>query len=659
MEICSHHSALLSNYEVLQLLEEMREKQREQDRLDPKNTKHAENFQTIQFEVIEYLKSDQSPVDSQNATQIQSLLEGLKDYPLTKIEKLQIINMRPTSIIELHLIEEPEDRDLMGKFPEICELVKLHLPRKDKNSVSGVNFDIETVQQQQNIDNNAISDINNVGFLHNIEFAGSSSSNNIINLLGNMHDFMEFCLRQYFKTTGWNENNQYSNLCAASRALLDFKTPFGFTFTLSKMPTPLFKSSYCMNALPTLSGSIGYLLTSRPLLVDPSARVPFEEVVDRFNIYYSPQNLSNNNDDQDNRVKIKDYLLFARMYIPTTRLEALYSKRFSPNLQCVVAGISDLKYRAASHLTAELHYDAEKWCTEFSFSTEGALFGIKGLYNFTGDNGKDELEDERKPTTIVESETPHFLDRAKTDSNDYDNENAEEEVDGLKGQWSVGAEVYYGARERSGGEGRIYLLVLIDILLFELTVSTGIRYRTLPQHLNQSPLTVTYLFNPIMGHMTAAFAAQVSDDLALCPRFYFNIYSYESDLTIGCEWWQREKIIDNNSVDIKHKDEHKDEGVSDSNLVFTKPKREVLGVVKATIGTSKGVSLLWEGRYGRSLFSMGVVADLTSHSSPIRSLSIKNTFSNRILTSRIATSNNNQGLSLRWQSWLKRSVFRL
>ncbi|CAG8433833.1 9596_t:CDS:10 [Ambispora gerdemannii] len=555
-------SALLSNHEVLQLLEEMREKQREQDRLNPKNTKHAENFQTIQFEVIEYLKSDQSPVDSQSATQIQSLLDGLKEYPLTKIEKLQIINMRPTSIIELHvLIEEPEDRDLMGKFPEICELVKLHLPRKDKNHSSGVDNNIEMVLQQQNIEDN---DIDNIGFHHSVEFASSSNSNNIINSLGNMHDFMEFCLRQYFKTTGWNENNQYSNLCAASRAILDFKTPFGFTFTLSKMPTPLFKSSYCMNALPTLSGSIGYLFTSRPLLVDPSVRVPFEEVVDRFNIYYSPQNEQQNlleNDDQENRVKIKDYLLFARMYIPTTRLEALYSKRFSPNLQCVVTGISDLKYRAASHLTAELHYDAEKWCTEVSFSTEGALFGIKGLYNFTGDIEKDELEDEKKSTSIVEPETPtpHFLDRSKIDSNDYDNENVEEEVNGLKGQWSVGAEVYYGARERSGG------------------VSTGIRYRTLPQHLNQSPLTVTYLFNPIMGHMTAAFAAQVSDDLALCPRFYFNIYSYE----------------------------------------------KVLGVVKATIGTSKGVCLLWEGRYGRSLFSMGVVADLTSHSSPIRSVGLE------------------------------------
>jgi distribution and morphology protein 10 len=116
-----------------------------------------------------------------------------------------------------------------------------------------------------------------------------------------------------------------------------------------------------------------------------------------------------------------------------------------------------------------------------------------------------------------------------------------------------------------------------------------------------------------MGHMSTAFAAQVSDDIALCPRFDFNMYSYESDLVIGVEWWQREKI------EIEGKDQSS-ENVINKNIPL---KSEVSGIVKATIGTSRGITLLWEGRYGKTLFSLGLVADLTSKLSPIQSVGLQ------------------------------------
>lgn len=40
-----------------------------------------------------------------------------------------------------------------------------------------------------------------------------------------------------------------------------------------------------------------------------------------------------------------------------------------------------------------------------------------------------------------------------------------------------------------------------------------------------------------MGFISSAYSAQVSPTMALSSRFGFNIYSYESDLTIGGEWW--------------------------------------------------------------------------------------------------------------------------
>src|SRR5258708_9521779 len=102
------------------------------------------------------------------------------------------------------------------------------------------------------------------------------------------------------------------------------------------------------------------------------------------------------------------------------------------------------------------------------------------------------------------------------------------------------------------------------------TVSTGIRFTTFPDttpelesesHPSPSssstsnpspssattsaspgfepPTTITALFNPMMGHMSGAYTAQVSRDLSLSARFDFNVYSYESEWTMGAEWWLR------------------------------------------------------------------------------------------------------------------------
>ena len=43
----------------------------------------------------------------------------------------------------------------------------------------------------------------------------------------------------------------------------------------------------------------------------------------------------------------------------------------------------------------------------------------------------------------------------------------------------------------------------------------------------------------MMGHVSGAYAARVSRDLALCSRFDFNVYSYDSEWTMGAEYWMR------------------------------------------------------------------------------------------------------------------------
>jgi distribution and morphology protein 10 len=40
-----------------------------------------------------------------------------------------------------------------------------------------------------------------------------------------------------------------------------------------------------------------------------------------------------------------------------------------------------------------------------------------------------------------------------------------------------------------------------------------------------------------MGFLSSAYSAQVSPTVAISSRFGVNVYSYESDLSIGGEWW--------------------------------------------------------------------------------------------------------------------------
>lgn len=92
-------------------------------------------------------------------------------------------------------------------------------------------------------------------------------------------------------------------------------------------------------------------------------------------------------------------------------------------------------------------------------------------------------------------------------------------------------------------------------------VSAGIRFTTLPDATppsaevpsspngatppkgppSQPPTTITAMFNPMLGHMSGAYAARVSRDLSLCSRFDFNVYSYESEWSLGAEWWTRRR----------------------------------------------------------------------------------------------------------------------
>lgn len=93
MEVIEKCSCSLSNKEVL-------------DILNSKVYKKHTNLATILYETTEYLNtSGAASVTREDITNFLNIIK-MKKYELTKIEKIQIVNIRPQNEVELHLIVE-------------------------------------------------------------------------------------------------------------------------------------------------------------------------------------------------------------------------------------------------------------------------------------------------------------------------------------------------------------------------------------------------------------------------------------------------------------------------------------------------------------------------------------------------------------------------
>ncbi|PCH41257.1 mitochondrial distribution and morphology protein 10 [Wolfiporia cocos MD-104 SS10] len=439
-----------------------------------------------------------------------------------------------------------------------------------------------------------------------------------------MHPFASYVLRSYYKATGWNEDNLYANLTRSSNAILDFSVPRGLHFSISKSPNPLFKTTYSMNALPSLNGSVGYIFTSCDLDVKGSGDVRFKDMIDRFKVYDQPRRPEGKEEEwlAGERVDTRDYLLYGRVYVPTGRLDALYSTRLSPTVQAMVAAISDPRSSLAaepvrggnapsSNIMFSLQHDTGKWCTEYTWSAEDGMWGVRCLHNFGKVGNPSETAEETEKAAASQP-------KSRSEVKRIDEEDAME--GGLKGRISAGAEFYISAKEKSAG------------------VSAGIRFTTLPDATppsfqvpsssspltqlsshphgppSQPPTTITTLFNPMLGHISGAYAARVSRDLSLCSRFDFNVYSYESEWSVGAEWWTRKGVF--KSASSNSDPDTAQPGLPD-------PADEIQGVVKARASTTTDVSLMWEGRLHNMLVSLGVVSNLTSRSKPIKAIGLE------------------------------------
>lgn len=138
MEVLNINAGMLCNFEVLQLVREMRSAQDASG--SKKISKLKTNLANITYDTQKYLQ--QTACASQNPEMVRIFLEGAKDLKVTKFERLQLLNLRPTTIIQLQLVlEEVEERfseeQMQSMLDLIAELLPVTAPPVEVNEEAG------------------------------------------------------------------------------------------------------------------------------------------------------------------------------------------------------------------------------------------------------------------------------------------------------------------------------------------------------------------------------------------------------------------------------------------------------------------------------------------------------------------------------------------
>ena len=237
-----------------------------------------------------------------------------------------------------------------------------------------------------------------------------------------------------------------------------------------------------------------------------------------------------------------------------------------------------------------MQYDAAKHNTEYIYSTDSALLGVRGLYNFGPEPPLVDQPFEQSPDpTISTANEAVALATAATSVRP-------------NGRFSAGGEIYYGLLNKSGG------------------MSTGLRFTTLPAHTG-FPYTMTLTLNPLMGNLSSTYSVLASPLLALSSRFDFNVYSYESELQVGTELWRRKSRPMPDDLDWARR--KLGLPLLEQSLAKIDDADDMAGCLKARLDQRGSLGLLWEGRVKELLYSCGLTLDLKSAQNMVRGFGLE------------------------------------
>lgn len=144
MEVESENHGMLSNFEVLGLLRDI-----QAGRGQKKPNKYQTNLATITYETIKCLEN--WPCAHHSSDGITSAMKALTPFKLTPAEKLQLINLRPSTAVEIQLIvEESEERLTETQIEALLDLLATNLPgpESEREQEDGVEEDEEMEEEQ-------------------------------------------------------------------------------------------------------------------------------------------------------------------------------------------------------------------------------------------------------------------------------------------------------------------------------------------------------------------------------------------------------------------------------------------------------------------------------------------------------------------------------
>ena len=126
MEVLNPGITMLANWEVYSLLCDIRDGKNNEQKPLPSQP----NLANIVYSTSCYLRS--TPCSVQSDGIIERFNEALEEeFGLTKAERLQILNLRATTDVELQLIvEESEERFSDNEMKRLCDVVAKVLPEK-------------------------------------------------------------------------------------------------------------------------------------------------------------------------------------------------------------------------------------------------------------------------------------------------------------------------------------------------------------------------------------------------------------------------------------------------------------------------------------------------------------------------------------------------
>ena len=465
-----------------------------------------------------------------------------------------------------------------------------------------------------------------------------------------MITFMDYIVHAFGTSTHWNHDNSYSSLTATSDALLAFTTPSTLSLHVSSLSTGNFATSYTLSTLGQIDGSVSYLYTTTPLghVQSRSPSIPLRSLVRGYrDIELPPLVLGSVAAESFRTDGRKPTLLHATLALPPpSTLTALYARRITPETLLSIS----LNSKSISTPTksgpppaavlAHVQHDTGRYSVEGLGSTDHALLGVRGLWNFGLGPPK------------TKEDTPAVSARAALESVDgltdlpFPAVVRPSSVNALESHraalatkpslLSAGGEFYYSPTSHVIG------------------LSTGLRFTTLAAHVtpsstsssqasssvkplagtssalsttlltpsnipySSSPYTMTLTLTPLTGSLASTYSVKPTPSLALSSRFDFNVYSWESRYVIGAEIWRRRRRRQSQPQSHSGSPDESDplawarekvSGWFSEEELRTKKERverEEENVIKLRVDDGWNIRVLWTGRSKDLLISAGV-----------------------------------------------------